>query len=157
MAYRKYIERKTTRSTKSLVVSLPISSYVDAPVESTEILYTRITSALPLPSNWIIDTATKVPITLCKLRISSESLPPRADILITLTITADKRWAVSFIHRSIDSSNCSLLSVLPPTVSSVAFIRSFMSLMDSSKMCLGNSDPTFLANWQQRSLTLHMR
>lgn len=151
LTYRKYTEKKSTCTTVPLVISLPLSSYTDVPVDSIETLYTRVTS-FPLPPTWIINNAAKTPISICKLRISSGI---RADILITLTINAEKDWVISFIHHNINPDNCSLLNKLPSTLSSVDSIISTLSLIDSSKVCLGNSDPSFLTSWQHRSLTLH--
>ena len=64
-------------------------------------------------------------------------------------------WVVSFIHESVIASNCQLLSELPHKITSAASVTSILHLMDSSKVCLGNSDPLFLKNWQERSLNLH--
>lgn len=153
LTYRKYMEKKVAHRTTPLMISLPLSAYTDAPVDSIEILHSRI-SSLPLPPTWVVSNAAKSPLTICKLRVS-ENLQPRADILVTLTIDPEKGWAVSFIHKHTNPDNCMLLSKLPSTLSSVHSISSTLSLIDSCKVCPGNSDSTFLESWQQRSLTLH--
>ena len=84
---RKYSEMKSSHAIQPVVVSLPLSSYMDGPVDSAEVLYI----SFPLPPTWIIDNVTKVPLTLCLLHVSSGSLAPRADILITLTIISDSK------------------------------------------------------------------
>ena len=136
LAYRKYAERRNGHSTEPLVVSLPLSSYDTGPVESLVTLYQRIAS-LPLPPSWVVSNTANIPITLCKLRVTSQTQPPRADVLITLTINAQKEWVVSFIHQDIDPSNCPLLSNLPPTLPSVSSITNTLCLFNSSRVCVG--------------------
>jgi len=91
----KYIERR--KSTVSRIVSLPLSSYIDGHVNSTKALYSRLTS-ISLPSTWIISNVTSMPITLCKLVMSSNNMSARANVLITITIHANMKWDISFIH-----------------------------------------------------------
>ena len=154
LSYRKYTERKVARTSAPLPVSLPLSSYTDAPLNSIEVLHARL-STLPLPPSWVINNAAKAPITLCKLRISSGNLLPRADVVVTITINPDNPWTVAFIHDSVNPSNCSLLSTVHSTLSSITSVQRVLSLIDSSRICQGNPDSSFLESWQQRSLTLH--
>ena len=154
LGYRKYLEKKSTRVPRPLMISLPLTSYTNGPVDLAVTLHSRITS-LPLPPSWVIDNALKVPITLCKLRVRSGGCRPRTDILITLTIDANMKWVISFVHQAINPDNCSLLGALPPMLTSVTSVANAISLLNSSKICSGNSDSDFLKNWQQRSLTLH--
>ena len=138
----------------TLMVSLPLSVYIDAPADSVDILHTRVTS-LPLPPAWIVNNAAKTPLSLCKLVMNSGDIQPRARVLVTLTLKADKTWVVSFIHSDINPDNCPVFDRLPPTLTSVSSIRHALSLIDSNKVCSGNSDLSFIASWNQRSLTLH--
>ena len=149
---RKYSVRNYTNTSVSLVVSLPLAAYADAPVQSVGALCTRITS-LPLPPTWTI--ASRTPLSICKLQINSEDAQPRASVLVTLTIRADQTWVVSFIHQAINPDGCVVLSRLPPTFLSADSIMHGLSLINSSKVCLGNSDQSFITSWKQRSLTLH--
>ena len=150
----KYSERrKSKRVTIPRVVSLPLSSYINGHVTSTVALHSRLAS-LSLPQTWIVSNATTSPISICKLRISSGDMPPRADVLVTLAIHADMKWSISFIDRNIDPKNCSLLEKLPSSLSSISSIRSAITAIDCSKICVGNSDDTFIVSWHRRSLTL---
>ena len=50
----------------ALIISLPLASYTNGYIQSSESLYIRL-SSLPLPSSW--DIASRTPLTLCKLRL----------------------------------------------------------------------------------------
>ena len=97
---------------------------------------------------WVVNNAASSPLSICKLQIDLES-SPRANIVVTLTIGTEKTW---FIHNSINSDNCPLIQRLLPILSSVSSIR---NTIDSNKICSGNSDPSFIESWKQRSLTLN--
>ena len=76
LTYIKYSEKKSSATTSTLTVSLPLSNYVDPPVDSVDTLHTRIVS-LPLPPTWIVNNATKTPLSICKLHVNSEDLHPK--------------------------------------------------------------------------------
>jgi hypothetical protein len=137
----------------SVTVSLPSAVYFDAPVADEESLRKRIT-LFPLPPTWVIN-GNELPITLCKLR--TYQLPskcPRVDVLLTLCITSELKWEVTFLESKIIQENCSLLKELPTTISNVSCLGDFMSLVDSSNVCAGNPDADIVQMWLQRFMDI---
>lgn len=136
-----------------LSVSFPISSYCDRTVADCGTLHKRLTLS-PLPPTWVINEH-MTPVIISKLRTFHEMSPPRVDVLITLIISSELTWNVSFPHCKLNSMNCDLFHDFPAVVANVLSVQRFFSLVDSSKVCVGNADSNLLEMWQKRSMTLH--
>lgn len=132
-----------------LTVLLPIESYFEGRVQSSVTLHSRLTS-VPLPSSWSI--ASTDPLTLCKLRLRQEG---QADVTTTINISAELGWTVFYSDKELTSASSPLLTELPHKLVSVTAVYSLMSLLDSARVCVGNSDDKFLKLWHHRALTLH--
>lgn len=136
-----------------LCVSLPISSYRDAPCADVNTVRSRIKSCSPLPPTWVVND-TDSPLILCKLK-TFQLLPPKINVSVTLSINDQLQWSVSFLQTKLDPTNCCILNGLAATVSSVSSLVTILSHIDSSKVCVGNPDTDILEMWHQRSLSLH--
>lgn len=136
-----------------LSVSFPISSYLNGQVADCGTLHNRLTSS-PLPPTWVINEH-KTPVIISKLRTFHELSPPRVDVVITLTISAELNWSVSFTNSKLNPMNCDLLQELPAVISNVSSVQRIFSLVDSSKVCIGNPDSNLIEMWQTRTMTLH--
>lgn len=148
---------KFTVKLPPLCVSLPISSYCDAPCADVNTLRARIKSCSPLPSTWVInatDSDSDSPLILCKLK-TFQLLPPKINVSVTLSINEQREWNIIFLQPKLDPANCCILNDLAATVSSVSSLVTILSRIDSSKVCVGNPDTDILQMWHQRSLTLH--
>ena len=116
-------------------VSLPVSCYASAPVGGNlDVLYTRLAS-LSLPPTWFINRPSSV-ITICKLRTLVHKVsPPRVHVLVTLSISKEMNWYVSFANCMLNASNCQLFTDCPAIITSAASVMDMLSLVDSSKLC----------------------
>ena len=96
-----------------------------------DLLHKRV-SSLPLLPTWVVSNATTTPLTLCKLLVSEDVLP-RASVLVTVTISADRTLLLSFTHPDLTPTLCPVFTGLPPTISSVGC--HIISLIDNSRIC----------------------
>lgn len=149
---RKWAKSHESTLPASLTISLKLETYIDGNVQSSESLYTRISSLSSLPSSWII--ASTNPLTLCKLRIQEEQTRG-ARITATLSLTSDLEWTLVFLDKEISSNLCPLLHELPSKLTSVAVVHRMMLLIDSAKVCVGNPDAQFVELLRHRLLTIH--
>lgn len=142
----KHVVHLPSLSVASLSVSL------DEQIVDMNVLCTRLRSFAP-PTSWIIDT-TRTPIIVCKLQRYGQS-PIRVSVLMTLSIMEQLDWEISFVHSMLIPQNCPLLEEFPVTILNVSCLNDIFTLIDSSNVCVGNSDIDLLEMWQERSLTLH--
>ena len=136
----------------ALIISLPLASYINGCIQSSESLYLRLCS-LPLPSSWHI--ASRTPLTLCKLRLHQTEQASRADTIFTFRISSELKWTLSFLNQTLSAAGCPLLAEVPQFLTSVVAVRKLMMLLDSTMVCTGNPDSKFLDLVQHRALTLH--
>lgn len=150
-------ERKRRREKKEqlvspLTVSLPIEFYFGGHVQSSVALLSRLPS-LPLTSSRTV--ASTDPLSLCKLRSQQEGQSSRADVTISVGISSELGWSVFYSGKELTQTSCLLLAALPHELTSAAAVCHLMSVLDSAKVCAGNSDEKFLKLWHHRALTLH--
>jgi hypothetical protein len=137
----------------ALSVSLPITSYFDAPVTDVNTLRARIEQSSPLPSSWVITTESPW-VVLCKLK-TVEVVPPKISVFATITVNDKLEWSMSFAQPKLDPRNSCCVDGLPTAICSLSDLLAVLSCIDSSKVCVGNPDVDILQMWQRRSLTLH--
>ena len=137
----------------SLTISLPVASYISGLVHSSETLGTRLAASLVLPPLWM--TNSSAPLTLCKLRVGQEEQASRPDITTIIRLSDNLEWTLFIFGKELCPQSCPLLRELPLQLTSVAAVGDMMRLLDSTKLCVGNSDEKFLELWHHRSLTLH--
>ena len=87
----------------ALIILLPLASYTNDCIQSSESLYLRL-SSLPLPSSWHI--ASKIPLTLCKLRLHQTEQASRADTIFTFRISSELKWTLSFLNQTLSAAGC---------------------------------------------------
>ena len=134
----------------ALTVSLPLSLYRDGLVTSVISLQIRLKS-LSLPESWIL--ASSHPLVLSKLRVLPEA--SQAQILFTLSISAELKWSLCVLNMPVSRTHCTLLNEVPTTLCSASSVYNLVRNVDAAKICQGNQEKKFLDCWQKRSLTLH--
>ena len=137
---------------ESFTVSIQLTSYIDGHVFSSDALCHRLSSQ-PLPPLWMIVCAP--PLTLCKLRVQQEEQASKADITINISISANLEWMLHFLKQELTPSRCPLLREVPMKLTNVTAVVRMMALLDSAKLCVGNSEEKFFRLWRHRALTLH--
>ena len=123
----------------ALIISLPLASYINGCIQSSESLYLRLCS-LPLPSSWHI--ASRTPLTLCRLRLHQTAQPSRAD---TISLAASVATRMDFVLEP--DLACSWFSATDSSATvphtSVVAVRKLMMLPDSTGSVLGTSMANF--------------
>ena len=135
---------------ESFTVSIPLTSYIDGHVVSSDALCHRLSSQ-PLPPLWMIVCT---PLTLCKLRVQQQEQASKADITISI-VSVNLEWILHFLKQELTPSKCPLLRELPMKLTNVTAVVRMMALIDSAKLCAGNSEEKFFGLWHHQALTLH--
>lgn len=91
----------------ALIFLLPLASYTNDCIQSSESLYIRL-SSLSLPSSWHI--ASRTPLTFCKLRLHQTEQASRADTIFTFSISSELKWTLSFMNQNLSAAGCPLLA-----------------------------------------------
>ena len=151
---KKAEERQTSLEDSSspaetLTVSLPMSVYLEGTVSNVSHLSSRLLSGHCVPSTWIL--ARQIPLLLCKLSTHDNA----ASLSISLSIQHDFCWTITMGSQVLTSTLCPLLVGRPDRLVSASAVREVLSTVDDSKHCTGNTEPRFVEQWKQRSLTLH--
>ena len=119
-----------------LLISLPISHFCDSTVQTSTDLVSRLKiNAIPLLPSWII--ASESPFTLGKVKVNYQQAP---SIIIGITIGCDLLWHITFLSNTLTSMQCPLIGQCPVQLNSIAAVHNVIRLLDSSKICVGNSD-----------------
>ena len=139
----------TDSSSPCLTVSLPISMYHEGTVTKISSLSSRLLSSHCVPSAWIV--ARQTPLLLCKLSTQHTT----ASLSVSLSVQDDFSWTVTVGNQSVTSDLCPLLAAVPDKLASASAVCKLLCTIDDAKYCPGNSEPRFLDQWRQRSLTLH--
>lgn len=135
-----------------LHISLPITTFFRTPV-GPDTICNKIAS-LTLPPTWTLHDA-NLPIFLCKLKTFS-CHPPKVECVVTMSITEELKFEMSFVHPKLNPSNCEVLECsLPSRISTLCDISDALALIDSCTICVGNPDKEMVDMWHKRSLTLH--
>ena len=116
---------------ESLNVSIPLTSYIDGHVLSSDALCHRLSSQ-PLPPLWMI--VCTPPLTLCKLRVQQEEQASKADITTNISISGNLEWTLHFLKQELTPSRCPLLRELPMKLPNVTAVVHIMTLLDSAKL-----------------------
>ena len=80
-------------------------------------------------------------LTLLKLRTESNGGP---GVELSLTVLNDLSWRVHYCGLDVSLGSCPLLATLPHTLSSVSHMVKFLTVLSTSRPCIGNSDQRFL-------------
>ena len=86
--------------------------------------------------------------TLIKLRTESNGGP---GVELSLTVRSDFSWRVHYRGLDISPKSCPLLATFPPSLSSVAHVVNFLSVLSTSCLCVGNFDQCFLELMSMKS------
>ena len=157
---RKNYERKKRRMSvntppdlstqQELVVSLPLSAYMSTATTDVSTLFSRLRSMNSLPASWSIADAQQVPsphqtinlpLTLCKMQCHPPDYVPT--LVFTVAFDDQCTWTLRVYGSHVIVQRCTLLSDVEPSLRSVDSVVGFLSILDSSKFCEGNSDAKF--------------
>lgn len=133
MVVRKNEERKRARPAE-LKVSISKSTL---PVESIDDLLAQL--AMPLP--WIVQAeAVHGKLIICQLDATTE--PPT--VRYSITIRENFTWLLSVHGNNVSPLSCHALAGFPDNLDSVAKVMQITSVVQHSRICVGNSDSRFL-------------
>ena len=157
---RKNYERKKRRMSvntppdlstqQELVVSLPLSAYMSTATTDVSTLFSRLRSMNSLPAGWSIADAQQVPsphqtinppLTLCKMQCHPPDYVPT--LVFIVAFDDQCTWTLRVYGSHVIVQRCTLLSDVEPSLRSVDSVVGFLSILDSSKFCEGNSDAKF--------------
>lgn len=141
-------------------VSLPLSTYEDAPLDSLVTLNARISASNVLPqgnikhkhilnkhatiAGWLNLTPSELgrqDLVFCKLVTDQTSVGE--DVEFNLKIHSNFTWTLRSFRRPIDTPSCCMLQQLSPTLSTVTGVKAVIMALQSSMVCPGNEDTKF--------------
>ncbi len=140
-----------TRRPPELKISLPLSCFTCLPLPTVRALHSRITTAQLLPSGWVDGTRCEQELTLC--RLTSDPDRPTPSIRFTITIVEDFTWIVFFHAQRLEKDSSCVLQEVPSTVRSPNEIARLTTVIDCSKLCVGNPDDKFIPLLSRREGT----
>ena len=101
-------------------------------------IQTRLESRALPPWN-IVPTPTSDTLGLTKLRYEQCA----ADVVSTVTLTTELLWSVALCGNLLNSNK--ILSIpLPPLIHSLSDLTILLSALDSARLCIGNSEQSFI-------------
>ena len=136
-------------------VSLPRSIFTTSRVCSVKRLQSWVL-AVGLPSSWVDVSkhdGDMSSLVLCK--VEHQPTHTRAAVSFTLTVADDFKWSlgVTLQKLQLNVENCELLSATPKLLDSSSHIHQLLSLLNSSKICRGNSSAKYLRLMEHRAQT----
>ena len=103
---------------ESLTILIPLTSYIDGHVSSTDALCHRPSSQF-LPPLWMIVCIP--PLTLCKLIAQQEEQASKADIT-NISISGNLEWTLHFRKQELTPTRCPLLREFPVKLTNVTAV-----------------------------------
>ena len=136
----------------TLPVILPITAFTTGQVESVSQLARRISAFPSQPCSWSI--ASINPLVVCKLQLQSVEAVNAAAVTVSISISNELHWTVSYMTKEVDATKCPVFADFPVKLNSVALVHQIIELIDSMALCVGNPDDKFLKLWDHRTRTL---
>ena len=159
-----------------LRVSLPRSVYLSSPADCVETLRRRVDVTDILPRGQWNNSCIHLHTCMCVLSmvllcwfttsfhvgwnsvVQSENLvfyklpfDLRPDVEFILCIQSDFSWQLHYCGVEVRVESCSLLADLPAVLCCARAIEQVITLLSSTKPCVGNSDDRFLALLSRRN------
>lgn len=136
---RKNGERKKYATPTSLVISIPTSKLPTSNIDSLE---SQLSTSKPL--SWTL-TAVFEEEYGEKLVICYIETPQQTPIIkYSITIRQDFSWFLGVFGNTLMPQSCPVLRYTPDTLDSVDRVLQFISVIESSKICRGNSEEKFM-------------
>ena len=76
-------------------------------------------------------------------------------IIIGITIGCDLLWHITFLSNTLTSMQCPLIGQCPVQLNSISAVHNVIRLLDSSKICVGNSVNYLVSQFLDDDVTLH--
>ena len=121
-----------------LVLSLPLSAYLTAPVTDLKHLSSRLANQT-LPAVEHIGVRQNNSLIFTSLSISSPLLSATAMSLVKVHVDHDFSWTVSFHGILLEADQCQALSPIPRQITCAGDIISLLSVVHASRICCGNN------------------
>ncbi len=137
----------TPRSSTELKVSLPLSYFTCLSLPTLSALRSRIMTVPLLPAGWVDATQSEGELALCCF---SHSATPTPSIRFTITIKEDFTWTIFFHAQRVETDSSLVLQDVPPILNSSDDVACLITVIDSSKLCVGNPDGRFIPLLHQR-------
>ena len=120
-----------------LVMSLPLSAYLSAPVTDLNHLSSCLASQ-SLPGGWVqhVCACQNDSPFFASLTINSPLLSAIATFLVR--VDNDMSWTLSYHGVRLEAEQCQALAAIPQRITSVSDVTSLLSIVDASRMCCGN-------------------
>ena len=129
-----------------LPVRIPASLYMTRPVPDIPALHKQLLESKCLPSGWVCSVTSNTSLALCKLTVP-EGLAS-AKIAYMVTVSCDFSWKVSIEFQVQENV---ILHTAPTLLTSAMSVMNVVEMLDSYKVCVGNSDEKFSRLIAQRN------
>ncbi len=137
----------TPRNSTELKVSLPLSYFTCLPLRTLSAFRSRIMTVPLLPAGWVDATQSEGELALCCF---SHSAAPTPSIRFTIIIKENFTWTIFFRAQRVETNSSLVLQDVPPILNSLNDVACLITVIDSSKLCVGNPDDRFIPLLHQR-------
>ena len=149
LSVRKYQERKKplflvvsiklTKEISVLTISLPRELYMTCPVRTLPALKARL-EMQSLSSHWFLSSNSTPSLSLFKVEHQDRTVEATFSIYIDEYL----QWSVNICSKTLTHLNSPTLASIPSTLDSISSVMQLFALLDSCRMCTGNSEQKFL-------------
>lgn len=137
---------KLTKEISVLTISLPRELYMTCPVETLPALKARLqTTSLP-PQWFFLSASASVSIFKCQHQDRA------VEVFCTVNIDEQLHWSVNIHGRNLTPVNSPTLACLPSILNSISCMSQILALLDSCRLCMGNSEKFLEVARHQRCL-----
>ena len=133
-----YLKEEVESDPSSLIISIPLMQYVEAPVDSLASLMQRVrTSGFTFPPGWVHIASVSTELIVCQMEADGKE--PVA--VLTLCIADDLRWTLTVLGREVTAPE-----VFPcqDHVNSVATLTTILGALLEYQVCKGNPEQAYV-------------
>ena len=126
----------------SLVVSIPLAQYTNAPVDSLASLMRRVLSrAFSFPPGWVHVASVASELVICKMDMKGKE----SIAVVTFRVIEDLSWTLTALGREVV-----IPDDFPECVSSVGALTTILSALLDYQVCMGNHEQAYIDLCQAR-------
>ena len=129
---------KLTKEISVLTISLPRELYMTCPVKTLPAMKARLETT-SLPPQWFLLSAS-ASLSIFKCQHEGRAV----EVFCTVNIDEQLHWSVNIHGRNLTLVNSFTLAYLPSVLSSISCMSQILALLDSCRLCIGNSEKKFL-------------
>ncbi len=122
----------------NLTVSLPLSFFINLPLNSLSALHSRLKMMPELLTGWVDATICPSQIQICRLHQIGIS----PCVQLTITIGEDLTWQVHYRLTRLEAGT-GIFQSISSVVASIGNLCDLISVINASKFCIGNPDEKF--------------